>query len=207
MAENNPLFRPLILAVILTGLLCRLAFAVFTPTFYAPDEQAQFNYIQYLWEHQAFPVLTVISDKAAGESEYHQPPLYYLAMVLLLGLGQAVFRNLTGTVVFLRAFSILLWMLTCGSGHSFETAANQRPLRVGFCHGVCQPAANLHVCFLNHQQRQLAGGLGRRHALSHGRPRAIPAAFAFAGFASWTCLVDKTIGGRVHPGNCPFVRA
>jgi 4-amino-4-deoxy-L-arabinose transferase-like glycosyltransferase len=116
MAETNPLFRPLILAVILTGLLCRLAFAVFTPTFYAPDEQAQFNYIQYLSEHQAFPVLTVISDKAAGESEYHQPPLYYLAMVLLLRLGQAVFRNLTGTVVFLRAFSILLWMLNLWFG-------------------------------------------------------------------------------------------
>ncbi|HTV75914.1 MAG TPA: hypothetical protein VMD57_02865, partial [Candidatus Baltobacteraceae bacterium] len=116
MAGENQLFRPLILTVIATGLLCRLVFAFFTPTFYAPDEQAHFDYIKHLSQQQVFPVLTAVSDKAAGESEYHQPPLYYLAMVPAFRAGQAVFRNQSGTVIFLRSFSILLWMLNLWFG-------------------------------------------------------------------------------------------
>lgn len=73
--------QQLILMTFVIGLACRLTFVLFTPTFYAPDEEPHFNYIKYLHEHHAFPVQTSKTGGPTKDWEYYQPPLYYLASV------------------------------------------------------------------------------------------------------------------------------
>jgi hypothetical protein len=109
--------RTLILTAITIGLLCRLAFVFFTPAFYAPDEQAHFNYIKYLSENHAFPVLTGKVGDSANEWEYHQPPVYYLAMVPVFRAAKAAFPDQDATVQVVRCFSVLLWLLNVWFGN------------------------------------------------------------------------------------------
>ncbi len=70
-----------ILLVILMSafLILSLGASILTPTFEAPDENAHFYYIRYLWHNRTLPVLT--KDVAAlGDPRYqsYQPPGYYL---------------------------------------------------------------------------------------------------------------------------------
>jgi len=103
-------------AVLATGLLCRVAFVFLTPVFYAPDEQAHFNYIQYLSERHSFPVETGKLGDPANDWEYCQPPLYYLALVPAFRAGQALCHDQGATVLVLRFFSLLLWLLNVWFG-------------------------------------------------------------------------------------------
>ena len=57
---------PTLLAV---GVVCRLAFLFLTPVFYAPDEQAHFNYIKFIAERGEFPILTTKLGDAGNEWE------------------------------------------------------------------------------------------------------------------------------------------
>ncbi len=116
MTGDFPAIRPLLLALIATGLFCRLMFAFFTPTFYAPDEVAHFNYIQHLGEQGAFPVMHSSAGNPVDETECHQPPLYYLAMAPLFRAAQALLPDQHATVIFLRLFSVLLWLLNVWLG-------------------------------------------------------------------------------------------
>lgn len=104
-------FHTLLSLVLVVGLLCRIAFALFTPTFYAPDEQAHFNYVKFLSEHRAFPVQTTQLGDPANEWEYFQPPLYYLALVPFYHAAQSVFHSPAHLVLVLRTVSIALWLL------------------------------------------------------------------------------------------------
>jgi hypothetical protein len=104
--------RALTRVILSTGLACRLAFLVATPTFYAPDEQSHYNYIRYLAEQRAFPVQTSRTDDPSNDWEYYQPPLYYLALVPLYWAADAVWGNPDLTVRLLRGVSILLWGAT-----------------------------------------------------------------------------------------------
>ena len=103
--------RALIGMVLVAGLLVRLAYAFFTPVFYAPDEQPHFNYIKHLAEKKSFPVQTSKLGDASSDWENNQPPLYYLAATPIFAATQAVFHNQTATVIALRFFSVALWML------------------------------------------------------------------------------------------------
>lgn len=91
-----------VLALIVVAYLCAaVAFALATPLWQAPDEPAHYNYVRYLIEQRALPVLHQ-SDydfayleriKAARfppslsidpiRYEFHQPPLYYLAAAVV----------------------------------------------------------------------------------------------------------------------------
>jgi hypothetical protein len=53
--------------VISIGLVCRLAFSILTPTFYAPDEQSHFNYVKYLAEKRSFPIQTSRTDSPTND--------------------------------------------------------------------------------------------------------------------------------------------
>ena len=112
----SPPIRPLLLTVILAGLFCRLMFVFFTPTFYAPDELAHFNYIQYLAEHRSFPVMTHTLGDPANEWEFPQPPLFYLLMVPFFAAAKAAALPLVATVRLLRGCAILLWGLNLWLG-------------------------------------------------------------------------------------------
>lgn len=100
-----------------TGLACRLAFLIGTPTFYAPDEQSHYNYVRYLAEHRAFPVQTSRTDDPSNDWEYYQPPLYYLSLVPLYWAADTAWGNPDLTVRLLRGSSILLWGATCWLSH------------------------------------------------------------------------------------------
>ncbi len=98
--------------IIAIGFLCRVLFAIFTPTFYAPDEQAHFKYIDHIAQNRSLPILTsqVILDKY--NCEYIQPPLYYIIMSPLYALSKSLGHNDTDTVHILRFYSIFLWCIT-----------------------------------------------------------------------------------------------
>jgi 4-amino-4-deoxy-L-arabinose transferase-like glycosyltransferase len=103
--------RALFPVLLVVGLLCRVAFVWFTPTFYAPDEQSHYHYIQYLAEHHSVPVLNSKLGDAGNEWEYSQPPFYYALLVPAFQVAQAVFHNPAAIVLVLRTFSVLLWLL------------------------------------------------------------------------------------------------
>lgn len=114
---KHPLTARSLFAVMLaSGILCRLAYVFLTPIFYAPDEQSHFNYIKYLSEKKSFPILTKGMGDPANEWEYHQPPLYYLALVPVYRFADAMFHHPATTVVALRLCSFGLWLLHIGLG-------------------------------------------------------------------------------------------
>lgn len=94
-------------------------FAIQTPAWQAPDEPAHYNYVRYLAENGAFPVLHMgdyphaylEQIKAAGfppdlpitpiRYESHQPPLYY-------ALAAPVYSLTGGSLLALRLFSVAL---------------------------------------------------------------------------------------------------
>lgn len=108
--------RQLFMVVLVVGVLGRLAAVVFTPTFYAPDEQSHFNYIKYLAEKRDFPVQAGRMGESDNEWEYFQPPLYYLLLVPLYRAVEALFHNTATTVLVLRFVSVLLWVVNIRLG-------------------------------------------------------------------------------------------
>jgi 4-amino-4-deoxy-L-arabinose transferase-like glycosyltransferase len=116
MVTKPQTIQRLILAVIAAGLLCRLAYVLFTPTFCAPDEQAHFNYLKHLADERTFPVMTRMLGDPANEWEYHQPPVYYLLMAPVYSAIQAAGAGLDATVRLLRIPSVLLWLLNVWLG-------------------------------------------------------------------------------------------
>lgn len=102
----------LVAGIVCIGLIGRIAFAILTPAFQAPDEQAHFNYVKYLDLHRAFPVQQSKTGAASNDWEYYQPPLYYLLSLPVYRLA----RQLSGgndqiVVRALRFGSIILWAI------------------------------------------------------------------------------------------------
>lgn len=110
--RNQPVEPRKIFWILLSvGLLCRVAFVFFTPTFHAPDEASHYKYVQYLVEQRAFPVQTSKVGDVTDDFEYNQPPLYYLFLTPVFVAANATFHNPTVTVMLLRLVSVLLWGL------------------------------------------------------------------------------------------------
>lgn len=132
--------RPSLFPALLTvGVICRLAYTCFTPTFYAPDEQSHFNHLKFIATHGEFAIQTTKLGDPANEWEHNQPPLYYLALAPcyhfahLIGLGQPA------TVLLLRTFSFLLWLLNlwCGITLLNRLQITDRILRSFFLGLLC----------------------------------------------------------------------
>jgi 4-amino-4-deoxy-L-arabinose transferase-like glycosyltransferase len=131
--------RWLLPAIVLIYLILGTLYAVYTPAWQAPDEPAHYNYIQFLAEHQRFPVLK-LGDypaayleeiKAAHFSpelsiapiryEFHQPPLYYLLAV-------PVYRLFGGQLLPLRLLSVVMGALLLLVVHwTVQAMAPNRP--------------------------------------------------------------------------------
>ncbi len=110
---KRPNLFPALLAI---GVICRLAYTFLTPTFYAPDEQSHFNHIKYIATHGEFAIQTTKLGDSTNEWEHNQPPLYYLALAPLYRFAEVIGLNQTGSVLFLRSFSFLLWLLNIWFG-------------------------------------------------------------------------------------------
>jgi 4-amino-4-deoxy-L-arabinose transferase-like glycosyltransferase len=98
--------------VLVIGFMCRVVFFIFTPTFYAPDEQSHFKYVKYLAENGSFPVQTSRTDDPTNDWEYYQPPLYYLSAVPFYLLSYNLSSQEAIAVRVIRSFSVLLWGIT-----------------------------------------------------------------------------------------------
>ncbi len=127
MSFNRP--RAILTLILLLYLALGSLFAVYTPPWQAPDEPAHYNYVRYLAEKGAFPVLHMgdyphaylEQIKAAQfppgmpidpiRYEFHQPPLYYalLASLFVLVHGNLIVLRLCS--VFLGAGIVLLAFL------------------------------------------------------------------------------------------------
>ena len=106
-------------SILLTYFLIGGLYATRTPAWQVPDEPAHYNYIRYLVEQRAFPILQPDDydqqylSKLTSEGfppslpidtiryEGHQPPLYYL-------LATPLFVAVEGNLVILRLFSLVL---------------------------------------------------------------------------------------------------
>ena len=109
-----------LLAVLIAYLSIGAAYAISTPPWQAPDEPAHYNYIKYIVEHGALPVLAAGDyDQAYNEAftrspsdvqtrsieplryENYSPPLYYLLAVPLYALTD-------GWLIGVRFLSVVL---------------------------------------------------------------------------------------------------
>jgi 4-amino-4-deoxy-L-arabinose transferase-like glycosyltransferase len=131
--------RQLFVIILITGFICRGAFLLFTPPFYAPDEQPHFKYVEYLAENHSLPIQTSLTDSSTNDWEYYQPPLYYLLLSPFYVLTEQLFQNNFVTVKVLRAFSIILWGITTLFSFKFldSLEVHDRFLRVFAVAMVC----------------------------------------------------------------------
>lgn len=105
----------LIVALLVAGLLCRLAYAFFTPTFYAPDEHSHYNYVRHLAEQRTYPVLTAKLGDPGDEWEYSQPPAYYALLAPVYAFARSVGGE-AAVVRGLRVVSVGLWLVNVWLG-------------------------------------------------------------------------------------------
>lgn len=116
--------RTALAAIIIVYCLLGFAYAVETPKWQTPDEPAHYNYVVYVAEHRAFPVLQMgdysheylEEIKATGfppemsiepiRYESHQPPLYYLLAALLYRVTEPL--GFDAQFLALRLLSVLL---------------------------------------------------------------------------------------------------
>jgi hypothetical protein len=132
--------RPWLVVILTAYLVLAAIYAVMTPDWQAPDEPAHYNYIKYVAEHSALPLLGMGDYNGAlfahilshgfpeGSTinafryEYYQPPLYYIAAapVFLLGQGDPlILRGLN--ILFGCGVLILLYL-------ALETVFPSKPL-------------------------------------------------------------------------------
>lgn len=116
--------RAALATILIVYLLLGSAYAALTPTWQAPDEPAHYNYVKFITEERALPVLQPGDWNAAeleelkatgfppGRSvagiryEFWQPPLYYLLLVPVYALTTGL--PLATQVILLRLASLLL---------------------------------------------------------------------------------------------------
>ena len=114
-------FRPssFVVLIIAAYLVIGTLYAVKTPAWQVPDEPAHYNYVRYIVEHRALPVLQpgdfdgkYIEQFATPENTFHlsiaplryeswQPPLYYV-------LATPIYLATNGSLLALRLFSVAL---------------------------------------------------------------------------------------------------
>lgn len=103
-------------ALLIVGVVCRLAYTFLTPTFYAPDEQSHFNHIKFIATQGEFATQTTKLGDPTNEWEHNQPPLYYLALAPIYRFAMWLNLGLPLTVILLRSFSFLLWLVNLWFG-------------------------------------------------------------------------------------------
>jgi len=105
----------LVKVLLAAGVACRVVYALLNPTFNSPDEQEHFKYVQYVAEHHRLPVQTSVTGAATKDSEYHQAPLYYIALSPVYVVAEVISDNKHFLSAALRLATIFLWWLTARS--------------------------------------------------------------------------------------------
>ncbi len=85
---------------------------IYTPTFYAPDEQPHYKYIKYVSQNHSLPIQTSLTGDETYDWEYYQPPLYYVMLSPVYNLSKLLNLSDTNCVRLLRFCSIILWCIT-----------------------------------------------------------------------------------------------
>ena len=126
--------RRYIFAIFLLAFIVRVAYALVTPPFQAPDEYSHYSYVKFL---HTFRHLPVQPDPAinAEELELHQPPLYYVLAATLFPSANFVAGR---PLLPMRFINILFSMLTLGIVYYFaSTVFPKNPFAVALmCTGV-----------------------------------------------------------------------
>lgn len=108
-SESLPLER-LQWRLLCVGLWVRLCFALFVPAFQAPDEEAHFNVIRFIFEHHALPLQPTTLDFKVHDYEAYQPPLYYLMASVPYALGRLIIgSDAPGLLILVRVVMLALW--------------------------------------------------------------------------------------------------
>lgn len=102
----------LFLFLVIAGLLIRIAYALYTPTFYAPDESPHFKFIRYIAEEKKLPIQTSKTGDLTDDWEYYHPPLYYIALSPVYWVMDKIVSNDSITVRALRICTVAFWLLS-----------------------------------------------------------------------------------------------
>jgi hypothetical protein len=126
--------RPYIFTIFVLAFLIRLAYAMITPPFQAPDEYSHYSYVKYIHERHELPIQPnpAIRDE---QLQFHQAPLYYFVSAPLFhdGFGERI--GLIG----LRMVNIVFAMLTILMAYLFARLVfPQNPFVVGL---ICASVA------------------------------------------------------------------
>lgn len=107
--------RRYIYVVMVLALAIRVAYAVITPPFQAPDEYSHYSYVRYVHDSRELPVQSSTTVRPE-ELQFHQPPLYYtLASTLFPSTNLIEDRQ----ALPLRGINIVLAMLTIWVAYQF----------------------------------------------------------------------------------------
>lgn len=129
--------RRYICLILPLAFVIRVAYALVTPPFQAPDEYSHYSYVQFVHDFGQLPIQPSPATRAE-ELEFHQPPLYYILAAPLFSSTELIGgRPLFG----LRFINILFSMLTILVVYYFASnVLGQKPFTVGL---ICTAVALL----------------------------------------------------------------
>jgi hypothetical protein len=118
---NRDVARRYVLVVFVLAFVVRVAYALVTPPFEAPDEYSHYSYVRFL---HTFHQLPVQPNPAAHpeELEMHQPPLYYMLVAPLFPSTEFMPAR---PLLLLRSMNILVSMLTIVVVYAFASSVFQ----------------------------------------------------------------------------------
>jgi hypothetical protein len=129
--------RRYIYLILALAFVIRIAYAVVTPPFQAPDEYSHYSYVRFIHESRQLPVQPSPAVRPE-ELEFHQPPLYYLLAAPLFGATEWIYGR---QLLALRFINILFSMLTILIVYYFASNLwGHKPFTVGL---ICTTVALL----------------------------------------------------------------
>ena len=100
--------RRYIILIFVLAFVIRLAYAIVTPPFQAPDEYSHYSYVKFVHNFRQLPVQPNPAVRPE-ELEFHQPPLYYVLAAFLFPSTDLIAGR---PLLALRFMNILFSMLT-----------------------------------------------------------------------------------------------
>jgi hypothetical protein len=129
--------RRYIYLILALAFVVRVAYALITPPFQAPDEYSHYSYARFIYNSGQLPIQPTPAVRVE-ELEFHQPPLYYILAAPLFASTQLIDGR---PLLALRFINILFSMLTIVVVYYFASNMwGQKPFTVGL---VCTAVALL----------------------------------------------------------------
>ena len=129
--------RRYILLIFALAFVIRVAYALVTPPFQAPDEYSHYSYVEFVHNFRQLPVQPNPAVRAE-ELEFHQPPLYYIFAAPFFSSTTLIEAR---PLLLLRFFNILVSMLTILVVYYFASSVwGRKPFTVAL---ICTAVALL----------------------------------------------------------------